>query len=55
MSLLFSLITIFILIGVVVGVALYFGLINVDDSAPGIAKFVNETRDHINTKIKEHV
>lgn len=48
MSLFISVLSVLIIIAVVVIVAVYFGLYNVDETAPPLAKFINQTRDQIN-------
>uniref|UniRef100_A0A182WEY3 Uncharacterized protein n=1 Tax=Anopheles minimus TaxID=112268 RepID=A0A182WEY3_9DIPT len=53
MSVFFSLLTIFILVAVLVGLAIYFGVLNVDDTAPNVSDFVHKTGDSIKSSIKD--
>uniref|UniRef100_U5EFR5 Putative midgut expression 1 n=1 Tax=Corethrella appendiculata TaxID=1370023 RepID=U5EFR5_9DIPT len=51
MSVFISLLFFFLLVLIGVAVAVYFGFFNVDDTAPELAKFINQTRDKINNKL----
>lgn len=53
MSIFISLLFVFILIAAAVAVGIYFGLFNVDETAPGVSDLVHKTGDSIRDTIKE--
>lgn len=53
MSMFISLLFVFILIAAAVALGIYFGLLNVDDTAPNVSDFVHKTGDSIKDSIKD--
>lgn len=55
MSLFFSILSIIIIIAIIAAVAIYFGVINVKDEAPGLQDYFDKTKDQVNDAIGEGV